>query len=165
MYAKERQTMMFTHEQLSDAVRQVGSSGKPFSSAAVRGCLGMTTQDRRTLTRFNNEFRAYQKASEGTLEMVSNNRYRLVAVETAPAAVQMASAPAAAVVVPDPVQAVSTARERSVEKAARFNLRALIDGLLRPVLRSVLIRGYQLREQVVAGILRASSTLRPRSAV
>jgi hypothetical protein len=73
--------MMFTHEELSDAVRVAGRDGQPFSSAAVRGCLGLTTHDRSQLTRFQNRFRAFQKAAPEQIEKLGSNSYRLKQID------------------------------------------------------------------------------------
>jgi hypothetical protein len=78
--------MTFTHEQFAMAVQQVGSHGRPFSSAAVRACLGMTADDKRALTRFNHELCAYHKATGGRVERLAKNRYRLCSVEPAASA-------------------------------------------------------------------------------
>lgn len=77
--------MTFTHEQFAMAVEQVGRHGQPFSSAAVRACLGMTANDKRTLTRFNYELHAYHKSSGGRVERLAKNRYRLRSSERAAA--------------------------------------------------------------------------------
>lgn len=75
--------MSFTHEQFAMAVERVGSHGRPFSSAAVRACLGMTADDKRTLTRFNHELHAYHRSSGGRVERLAKNRYRLRSIEPA----------------------------------------------------------------------------------
>lgn len=72
---------MVTDKQLASAIRSVGSSGEPFSSAALRAHLGITTDDRRTLTSFNDALRAYSKAHRHTLERIGKNRYRLLECE------------------------------------------------------------------------------------
>jgi hypothetical protein len=169
--------MMFTHEQLSAAIQEAGRDGKPFTSAAVRGILGMTTQDRQKQTRFNNEFRAYQKAHGEELEKLGNNRYRVLTV-TAAAAAEPAPV---AVEIPLPI-AVQPAIERGpvidtqpaitlqaaiepepvpepvlheVSKAEPFKLGAAIITLLRPVLDAA--RGsYQLARRVSDWFLRAA---------
>jgi hypothetical protein len=71
---------MVSDKQLASAIRTIGSSGEPFSSAALRTHLGMTTEDRRTLTRFNAALRDYCKLHDHTLERVGKNRYRLLEV-------------------------------------------------------------------------------------
>jgi hypothetical protein len=67
--------MTFTHTQLADAVRAVGRSGEPFTSAAVRAQLGMKTEERRSLTRFNDALRAYCKSQAHRLVQLGKNRY------------------------------------------------------------------------------------------
>jgi hypothetical protein len=69
---------MLTDKQLASAIRSIGRSGEPFSSAALRAHLGMTTDDRRTLTSFNAALRTYCKANDHALERVGKNRYRLL---------------------------------------------------------------------------------------
>jgi hypothetical protein len=73
---------MVTDKQLASAIRSIGGSGEPFSSAALRAHLGMTTEDRRTLTRFNAVLRAYCKVNGHTLERIGKNRYRLLESES-----------------------------------------------------------------------------------
>lgn len=72
---------MVSNEQLAGAIRSIGRSGEPFSSAALRAHLGMTTDDRRTLTRFNAALRTYSRINADTLERVGKNRYRLLESE------------------------------------------------------------------------------------
>jgi hypothetical protein len=72
---------MVTDKQLASAVRSIGRSGEPFSSAALRAHLGMTTDDRRALTRFNAALRDYCKLNGHALERVGKNRYRLLESE------------------------------------------------------------------------------------
>jgi hypothetical protein len=184
--------MMFTHEQLIAAIRAVGRDGKPFSSAAVRGNLGMTTQDRRAQTRFNNEFRAFQKAMGSELEKLANNRYRFNpaapvsdVAEAAPAAVTMMVAPAALAPAPvvtpvievrrEEVQLIATelAHEPSpvaeafvseVRKPTQsFNVRAAIVMLLQPVLKVARESGYELKRRVSEWISRASGLVSARA--
>jgi hypothetical protein len=69
---------MFTHTELGDAVRAVGRGGEPFTSAAVRAHLGMTTEERRALTRFNDALRAYCKLRSDCLVQLGKNRYCLL---------------------------------------------------------------------------------------
>jgi hypothetical protein len=69
---------MFTHTELADAVRVVGRGGEPFTSAAVRAHLGMTTEERRALTRFNDALRAYCKVRGDCLVQLGKNRYCLL---------------------------------------------------------------------------------------
>lgn len=69
---------MVTDSELARAIRAIGADGEPFSGAALRAHLGITTEDRRTLTHFNAVLRAYCKAHESSLEQVGKNRYRLL---------------------------------------------------------------------------------------
>jgi hypothetical protein len=69
--------MMFTHEELTNAVREAGRDGQPFTIADVRSRLGLNTRDRSQLTRFQNRFRAFQKAEPEAIEKIGTNRYRL----------------------------------------------------------------------------------------
>src|SRR5262245_53446881 len=69
--------MMFTHEQLLKAVRKAGRNGEPFTCAAVRDCLGLSTRDRKQLNRFYSDFRALQKAAPEVFEKVGKNAYQL----------------------------------------------------------------------------------------
>ena len=69
---------MVNAEQLASAIRSIGGSGVPFSSAELRAHLGMTTEDRRTLTRFNAAVRSYCRDNEDMLERIGKNRYRLL---------------------------------------------------------------------------------------
>jgi hypothetical protein len=69
--------MRFTHEELLDAVRKAGEDGQAFSCAAVREQLGMSTRDRRELSKFHRRFRAFQDAAPEAIEKVGNNAYRL----------------------------------------------------------------------------------------
>ena len=71
---------MVTDEQLTSAIRSIGGSGEPFSSAALRAFLGISTEDRRALTRFNAALLAYSKRSD-SLERIGKNRYRLLESE------------------------------------------------------------------------------------
>jgi hypothetical protein len=74
---------MLTDTQLASAIRSLGATGEPFSSAALRAHLGMTTQDRRALTRFNDALRHYSKVNSHMLERVGKNRYRLLKCDPA----------------------------------------------------------------------------------
>jgi hypothetical protein len=173
--------MMFTHEQLFAAVHEVGRAGKPFTSAAVRGALGMRTRDRRALTRFNQEFRAFHEAMGPQLVKLANNRYRLCAVDGPSPALQVAAerVKLEAVVaarasteplVAEPEDGVARANEIDLAAAAtkrpveRFTLRSALTGLCRPALRGVRMRGRRLRGRVVELVQRASQTLRTRAA-
>jgi hypothetical protein len=70
--------MTFTHSQLEAAVRAVGRSGEPFTSAALRAHLGMKTEERRALTRFNDALRTYCKTQGDRLVQLGKNRYCLL---------------------------------------------------------------------------------------
>jgi hypothetical protein len=67
--------------QLASAIRSIGAGGEPFSSAALRGHLGITTDDRRTFASFNDALRIYCKNNSHSLERVGKNRYRLLDCE------------------------------------------------------------------------------------
>jgi hypothetical protein len=69
--------MTFTHEELLSAVREAGRDRESFTCADVRGCLGLSTKDRRQLSRFHAQFRAFQKQAGDEIEKVANNCYRL----------------------------------------------------------------------------------------
>jgi hypothetical protein len=67
-----------THEELLQAVREVGRSGETFTCAALRQQLGVSTQDRRKLSQFHRSFRAFQDAAGDVIEKVGPNCYRLM---------------------------------------------------------------------------------------
>lgn len=75
---------MVSDEQLASAIRSIGRSGEPFSSATLRAHLGMTTDDRRTFASFNDALRNYSKVNDHLLERVGKNRYRLLDPDPAP---------------------------------------------------------------------------------
>ncbi|HKP62320.1 MAG TPA: hypothetical protein VJV78_36555 [Polyangiales bacterium] len=76
--------MTFTHEQLLKAVRKAGRNGEPFTCAAVRDCLGLSTRDRKQLNRFYSDFRALQKAAPEVFEKVGKNAYQLKVEKSEP---------------------------------------------------------------------------------
>jgi hypothetical protein len=75
--------MTHTPNELTDAIRAVGRTGEPFTSAAVRAQLGINTEERRALTRFNSELRAYCKLRPDLMVQLGKNRYCLLEAEEA----------------------------------------------------------------------------------
>lgn len=84
--------MTLTHAKLLDAVRAAGRDRESFTCADVRQQLGLSTGDRKQLSRFYSRFRALQKAAADEIEKLGKDAYRLrvtlaepaVAVEAAP---------------------------------------------------------------------------------
>ena len=72
---------MVTDTELASAIRSIGATGEPFSSAMLRAHLGITTDDRRVLTHFNAVLRSYCSENGASLERLGKNRYRLVECE------------------------------------------------------------------------------------
>ena len=111
--------MMFTHEQLLKAVRKAGRDGQPFTCAAVRECLGVSTRDKKQLSRFHTEFRNLLRVAPEVFEKVGKNSYQLVA---APAVAAAEPVPAA---LEESVELESVAAEQPAaaeESEAEFEL-------------------------------------------
>jgi hypothetical protein len=124
--------MTFTHEQLLDAVRKAGRDGQTFSCAAVREHLNLSTRDRRVLSRFHRQFRAFQEVAGDEIVKLGNNSYRLkttlepasvsvletetpvLAAEQVVAEEAIAAAPAAETAAAEPVAAAPAAVQTAV---------------------------------------------------
>jgi hypothetical protein len=86
--------MTLTHAKLLDAVRAAGRDRESFTCADVRQQLGLSTADRKQLSRFYSRFRALQKDAANEIEKLGKDAYRvrltvaeppsLVAAEVAP---------------------------------------------------------------------------------
>jgi hypothetical protein len=84
--------MTLTHANLLDAVRAAGRDRESFTCADVRQQLGLSTGDRKQLSRFYGRFRALQKDAANEIEKLGKDAYRLrvtaaeppVALEAAP---------------------------------------------------------------------------------
>ena len=73
---------MYTQEELLNALQEAGADGRPFTLSSVRTRLGLASCDKHELDRFRRRVRSLQKASDGQLERVGNNSYRLKASPT-----------------------------------------------------------------------------------
>lgn len=77
--------MTLTHAKLLDAVRAAGRDRESFTCADVRQQLGLSTADRKQLSRFYSRFRALQKDAANEVEKLGKDAYRLRPVaEAAP---------------------------------------------------------------------------------
>lgn len=112
--------MMFTHEQLLKAVKKAGRNGQPFTCAAVRESLGLSTRDKKQLSRFHTEFRALLRSAPEVFEKVGKNAYqlKLVAAPEQPAALEVIEQ------LPEPIvqRAEPIEESREIEIAAAAEL-------------------------------------------
>jgi len=115
---QKAQTMTFTHEQILDAVRKAGRDGKTFSCAAVREHLDLSTRDRRVLSRFHRQFRAFQEVAGDEIVKVGNNSYRLKSASVESVAPVEAVESAVADVIAEEVVAATATTENLVATIA-----------------------------------------------
>jgi hypothetical protein len=86
--------MTLTHAKLLDAVRAAGRDRESFTCADVRQQLGLSTGDRKQLSRFYSRFRALQKDAANEIEKLGKDAYRVrVTAAEPPAAVAVEAAP------------------------------------------------------------------------